>query len=152
MFRLFGFGKVIVRRINLRVNLNAQAPTSRPNYGSGWRQNYESRDTLRAGLSELDRWQDTLIMTYFDFGRRAHENQSNGTDHGTAAARFVVGGRVKGGIIGRPLALDRLDGNGNLLFDIDFLSLYATVVERWWGLPGASVFGSAIRPLEILRS
>jgi uncharacterized protein (DUF1501 family) len=107
---------------------------------------------LRAALGELNRWQDTLIMTYSEFGRRARENQSSGTDHGTAAPHFVLGGRVKGGIFGAPPALDRLDGNGNLPFETDFRSLYATVGERWWGFPAGSLFGNRIRPLEFLRS
>jgi uncharacterized protein (DUF1501 family) len=107
---------------------------------------------LRAALGELNRWQDTLIMTYSEFGRRARENQSSGTDHGTAAPHFVLGGRVKGGIFGSPPALDRLDGNGNLPFETDFRSLYATVGERWWGFPAGSLFGNRIRPLEFLRS
>jgi uncharacterized protein (DUF1501 family) len=107
---------------------------------------------LRVALGELNRWQDTLIMTYSEFGRRARENQSSGTDHGTAAPHFVLGGRVKGGIFGAPPALDRLDGNGNLPFETDFRSLYATVGERWWGFPAGSLFGNRIRPLEFLRS
>lgn len=107
---------------------------------------------LRVALGELNRWQDTLIMTYSEFGRRARENQSSGTDHGTAAPHFVLGGRVKGGIFGSPPALDRLDGNGNLPFETDFRSLYATVGERWWGFPAGSLFGNRIRPLEFLRS
>ena len=88
-------------------------------------------------------------MTYSEFGRRPKGNQSNGTDHGTAAPHFVMGGRVKGGLIGPPPALARLDGNGNLPFAVDFRRLYATAIERWWGLP--SVWPtSQIRPIEQL--
>ena len=49
-------------------------------------------------------------------------------------AHFVLGGRVKGGIYGAPPALTRLDGNGNLPFAVDFRDLYATALERWWGI------------------
>ena len=72
-------------------------------------------------------------MTYAEFGRRPRENRSNGTDHGTANAHFLLGGRVKGGLYGPPPALDRLDGNGNLPFAVDFRDLYATVLERLVG-------------------
>lgn len=116
------------------------------------RQLAEGLVALRAALGELNRWQDTLIMTYSEFGRRPRENQSNGTDHGTSAPHFVLGGRVRGGIIGTPPALDRLDGNGNLAFQTDFRSLYAMLGERWWGLPAGNLFGNRIRPLEILRA
>ncbi len=115
------------------------------------RQLGEGVAALRAALIEMDRWQDTLIMTYSEFGRRARENQSNGTDHGTAAPHFVLGGRVRGGIHGAAPALSRLDGNGNLPFDIDFRSLYATVLERWWGVPANTLFAAGVRPLELVR-
>lgn len=60
----------------------------------------EGLTTLKAGLIELDRWNDTLILTYAEFGRRPKENQSNGTDHGTANVHFALGGRVRGGLYG----------------------------------------------------
>lgn len=107
---------------------------------------------LRGALVEVNRWADTLVMTYGEFGRRARENQSGGTDHGTAAPHFVIGGRVRGGLHGAPPALGRLDGNGNLPFAVDFRSLYATVIERWWGIPGSESLGVSGRPLELLRT
>lgn len=105
---------------------------------------------LRSGLQELGRWSDTLVMTYAEFGRRPKQNQSNGTDHGTAAPHFVLGGRVRGGLYGARPALDRLDGNGNLPFAVDFRSLYATAIEGWWGLPAAPVLGGRFKPLPLL--
>ncbi len=107
---------------------------------------------LRCGLVELNRWQQTLVMTYSEFGRRAKENQSGGTDHGTAAPHFVLGGRVRGGFHGAPPALDRLDGNGNLPFAVDFRSLYATAIERWWALPGNDLLGAKVRSLDLVRA
>ena len=115
------------------------------------RQLGEGLAALRNALIEMDRWSDTLIMSYSEFGRRPRENQSNGTDHGTAAPHFVLGGRVRGGIVGANPALYRLDGNGNLPFEIDFRSLYATVLERWWGMPANTLFAAGIRPLEFLK-
>ena len=106
---------------------------------------------LKSGLSELGRWNDTLIMTYAEFGRRPKENQSNGTDHGTAAPHFLLGGRVRGGLYGEAPRLDRLDGNGNLPFSVDFRGLYSTALERWWGMPSANILGGKFPPLELLR-
>lgn len=107
---------------------------------------------LRAALVELGRWDSTLVMSYCEFGRRPQENASLGTDHGTANAHFVLGGRVRGGLHGAPPALDRLDGNGNLPFAVDFRSLYATAIERWWGLASAQVLGGRFAPLDLVRA
>ena len=83
----------------------------------------------KAGL-----WDDVLIMTYSEFGRRAKENKSAGTDHGTAAAHFVLGGRVKGGIqnglIGKAPSLTDLDKN-DLKYTTDFRSYYHTIASQW---------------------
>lgn len=106
---------------------------------------------LKAALLELNRWDKSLIVTYAEFGRRPKENQSNGTDHGTANAHFVIGGAVRGGLYGAAPPLTRLDGNGNLPFAVDFRSLYATILERHWGLPSAGVLGGRFEMLPILK-
>lgn len=109
-------------------------------------------EALKSALLELNRWNSTLVMTYAEFGRRPQENQSGGTDHGTANVHFLAGGRVKGGLYGKPPQLDRLDGTGNLPFAIDFRSLYATALERWWGVDSKPVLGQKFPTLQLLRS
>ena len=89
---------------------------------------------LKGALDELQRWNDTLILTYAEFGRRPRENLSAGTDHGTANTHFALGGKVKGGFYGEAPMLDRLSGDGNLAHAVDFREVYATVLERWWGI------------------
>ena len=115
------------------------------------RQFAEGLVALRSALIELRRWDTTLVMSYAEFGRRAAENASMGTDHGTANAHFALGGRVKGGLHGEAPRLDRLE-NGNLPFAVDFRSLYASVLERWWGMNSAGVLRGRFAPLEILRA
>ncbi len=105
---------------------------------------------LKSALTEIGRWNSTLIMSYAEFGRRPRENQSGGTDHGTASAHFVLGGRVRGGLYGLPPALNRLDGNGNPPFAVDFRDLYATVLEKWWGVRSAAALGGRFAPLGLL--
>lgn len=105
---------------------------------------------FKSALQEIRKWDSTLIMTYAEFGRRAHENGSTGTDHGTASAHFLLGGRVKGGLYGERPALTQLQ-NGNLRHAVDFRQLYATVAECCWLLPGHSVFGGRFRPLDVVR-
>jgi uncharacterized protein (DUF1501 family) len=75
---------------------------------------------------------------------------SNGTDHGTANAHFALGGRVKGGLYGEAPRLDRLEG-GNLGHAVDFRSVYATVLERWWGVPAAGPLGGQFPPLDVRK-
>jgi uncharacterized protein (DUF1501 family) len=114
------------------------------------RQLAEGLVALRAALEELGRWDSTLVVTYAEFGRRAQENGSNGTDHGTASAHFALGGRVKGGLYGEAPRLDRLEG-GNLAYAVDFRSLYATVLERWWGVPAAGPLGGRFPALDLVK-
>jgi uncharacterized protein (DUF1501 family) len=116
------------------------------------RQLAEGLVAMKSALVEMDRWDDTLVMTYAEFGRRPRENQSNGTDHGTVAPHFVAGGRVRGGLYGVPPVLAHLDGNGNLPDGIDFRQMYATVLGPWWGLDAATVLQQRFEPLPLLRA
>ncbi len=115
------------------------------------RQLAEGLVALKAALVELGRWDSTLVMTYSEFGRRAAENGSNGTDHGTANVHFAFGGRVRGGMFGRAPDLDRLD-NGNLQHTTDFRSYFATAVERWWGFAADPVVGGRYPLLDFIRA
>ena len=110
----------------------------------------EGLAALREALVELGRWDSTVIATYAEFGRRPRENQSGGTDHGTASAHLVMGGAVKGGLYGAAPALDRLDGNGNLPFAVDFRSYYATFLSRWWGIDSAAILGTGFKALDFV--
>jgi uncharacterized protein (DUF1501 family) len=107
---------------------------------------------LRSALEELGKWNDTLVLTYAEFGRRPKENLSNGTDHGTASAHFALGGRVAGGLYGEQSSLDRLSGDGNPGYAIDFRRIYATALDRWWGVPSSGPLGGTFTPLPILRA
>ncbi|WP_175753822.1 DUF1501 domain-containing protein [Burkholderia ambifaria] len=111
----------------------------------------EGMSAMRDALIELGRWNQTLVMTYAEFGRRVRENQSNGTDHGTAAPHFVMGGRVAGGLYGGAPALGHLDGNGNLPVAVDFRQLYATVLGPWWGLDATRVLQQRFDTLPLLK-
>jgi len=112
----------------------------------------EGMAALKSALVELGRWDTALVMTYSEFGRRPRENLSNGTDHGTAGAHFLLGGRVKGGLYGQSPALSRLDGNGNLPFAVDFRDLYATVLGRWWGVDATRALRGRFSPLDVIRA
>jgi len=83
-----------------------------------------------------------VTMTFSEFGRRPMENESKGTDHGTAAPLFVMGTKIKPGLHGAPPALD-VARNQDLVFSIDFRQVYATLLERWFGVPSAPILGGA---------
>jgi uncharacterized protein (DUF1501 family) len=112
----------------------------------------EGITALKAAMLELNRWDSTLIMTYAEFGRRPKENQSAGTDHGTASVHFVAGGKVAGGLFGSAPQLSRLDGSGNLAHAIDFRSMYAPVIDQWWSGQSSTILNGKFAPVEFLKT
>ena len=91
------------------------------------------------------------MMTFSEFGRRARENGSRGTDHGSAAPMLLVGGRVRPGLVGAHPSLTELEA-GNLRHHTDFRQVYAAVLDRWLGVPSRQVLGGEYRPVDIFRS
>ena len=92
-----------------------------------------------------------LIMTFSEFGRRARENGSRGTDHGSGAPMFLIGGRVKPGLVGAHPSLTTLE-DGNLRHYTDFRQVYATVLDSWLGIPSRQVLGQEFTAVDVLRS
>lgn len=87
------------------------------------------------------RWKDILLVTFSEFGRRVAQNASGGTDHGAANQLFFLGGSLRQQGLLNPLPdLNDLD-NGDLKFSIDFRCVYATLLERWLGVPAEPVLG-----------
>jgi uncharacterized protein (DUF1501 family) len=107
---------------------------------------------LRSALVEAGRWDSTLVLTYAEFGRRPRENVSNGTDHGTASVQFALGGRVAGGFYGEAPRLDRLGNDGNVTYALDFRSVYATVLDGWWGIPSSPIVGGRFAPVQFIKA
>lgn len=83
----------------------------------------------------LDR---VTIVVFSEFGRRVKDNGS-GTDHGTAAPLMVIGGKNQGKIIGKNPDLANLDNGGDLIYDIDFRSVYASILEDKFGFDAAKI-------------
>lgn len=87
-----------------------------------------------------------LTHMWSEFGRRPHENGSNGTDHGAGGASFLIGARAKGTMVGEFPGLASLDGASNLKATTDFRGVYCSLLEQWFGtdaggvIPGASGF------------
>ena len=91
-------------------------------------------DALKVFCNDLkanNKFKDTLIMTFSEFGRRVEENGSKGTDHGTANNIYLIGGGLKqGGMMNDMPDLAHLD-DGDLIYQMDFRSVYATILDKW---------------------
>ena len=120
-------------------------------HGDALRRLAEGLAALRAGLIEIGRWEDTLVATYDEFGRSPMENGDHGTHHGLATTHFVLGGRVKGGLVGEAPRVVRLHPIGGPDPVIDTRRLWTTVVERWWNADAAGLFTRRHAPLDLLR-
>ncbi len=91
-----------------------------------------------------------LLMTFSEFGRRAKENGSQGTDHGSAAPMLLVGGKVKAGVVGAHPSLTELE-QGNLKHHTDFRQVYAAVLDQWLGVSSKEVLGKAFEPVGVFK-
>ncbi|MEO6568913.1 MAG: DUF1501 domain-containing protein [Opitutaceae bacterium] len=88
-------------------------------------------------------------MTFSEFGRRPNENESRGTDHGTAAPLFVMGSKIKGGLHGTQASL-KLERNQDLTFSTDFRQVYATMLNQWLQCPAEAVLGQKFPGLPLV--
>ena len=104
---------------------------------------------LRTSFTDAGIWNDVLIATYSEFGRRAAQNASGGTDHGKGAPHFVMGGAVRGGLVGEAPRLSDLD-DGDVAVSLDYRRLYNTVLTRWWQAPASALNVSKFPPLALV--
>jgi len=84
--------------------------------------------TFYTDLKKAQLLQNVTIVVFSEFGRRVKDN-GKGTDHGTAAPMFVIGGNNKGKIMGNNPNLSDLD-NGDLKYEVDFRSVYASLLQN----------------------
>ncbi|HTQ63922.1 MAG TPA: DUF1501 domain-containing protein [Puia sp.] len=94
----------------------------------------EMNDAIKAFTTDLKsnhRFQDVLMVTFSEFGRRVSQNASGGTDHGTANNMFLIGGGLKQkGLINDMTNLNDLS-EGDLKYTVDFKNVYATLLNKW---------------------
>lgn len=94
----------------------------------------EMNDAVKAFVKDLktnNRFEDVMLFTFSEFGRRVQQNASNGTDHGTANNMFLISGGLKQkGMINALPDLADLD-DGDLKYKVDFKNVYATVLNKW---------------------
>jgi uncharacterized protein (DUF1501 family) len=103
-------------------------------------------------LSGDPRGQSVVLVVYSEFGRRPAPDASGGTDHGVAAPVLVAGPAVKGGFVGDEPSLTTFDDNGDLVWNVDFRSIYATLLGDVLGAdPAAILPGAGVPSLPLIR-
>jgi uncharacterized protein (DUF1501 family) len=112
----------------------------------------EFSDALKAFLNDLrehkldDR---VLVLAFSEFGRRVRENDSKGTDHGTAGPVFLAGPDVKAGLTGISPDLTDLD-DGDIKSQFDFRQVYVTILDSWLNVSSEKVLGEKFSGLPLL--
>jgi uncharacterized protein (DUF1501 family) len=110
----------------------------------------EAMNAFIKNLKALNKWDDTLVFTFSEFGRRVEENASAGTDHGTAGNVFLFGKNLKKkGIINQAPNLENLD-NGDLKYSVDFRSIYKNILENWLNADANKIITGDVSPLIIV--
>lgn len=95
---------------------------------------------------------DTVVLSFSEFGRRITENGSKGTDHGAASVMLAMGGGVRGGLYGTAPSLNPDPQNptlensgGDVHYETDFRSVYARIIDSWLGGDSVTVLGNNFR-------
>ncbi len=101
-------------------------------------------------LARCGNAQRVLTYTYSEFGRRAAENYSGGTDHGQAQPMLLFGPGVKAGVHCEQPSLTDLDERGNLKMSVDFRNVYAAMLEKWLQIPNQDILGEKFSPLDCI--
>jgi len=113
----------------------------------------EFNDAVKAFTTDMkmnNRFEDVMLMTFSEFGRRVSQNASNGTDHGTANNMFFISGGLKEkGVLNAMPDLSDLD-DGDLKHSVDFKNVYATVLHKWLGTDDKSILGKQYQYLNFI--
>jgi uncharacterized protein (DUF1501 family) len=103
-----------------------------------------------ADLKANHRFDDSLLVTFSEFGRRVAQNASGGTDHGTANTMFLIGGGLqRKGLINNLPDLENLV-EGDLKYQVDFKDVYATILNKWLGADDKDILGRQSAYLDFI--
>lgn len=113
----------------------------------------DMNDSVAAFVKDLksnNRFQDVMLFTFSEFGRRVSQNASGGTDHGTANNMFFISGGLKQqGILNPMPDLADLD-EGDLKYKVDFKNAYATVLNKWLGADDKAILTKKYESLNFI--
>jgi uncharacterized protein (DUF1501 family) len=113
------------------------------------RQLGDALNTFQKDLSKQGNTGKVITMVFSEFGRRVAQNGSNGTDHGTAAPMFLIGDNVQSGLLGKHPSLSKLE-EGDLIYNVDFREVYASVLEDWMGADSTAILGKKYKKAKVL--
>ncbi|HEX8547236.1 MAG TPA: DUF1501 domain-containing protein [Cytophagaceae bacterium] len=103
-------------------------------------------------LKMCNRFNDTVILTFSEFGRRVEQNASKGTDHGTANNIILAGGGLSAkGVLNEMPDLANLD-QGDLIHKVDFRQVYATLLDKVLQVDSQKILGQRFEPINFLKS
>ena len=108
-------------------------------------------ESFFADLRDHDASDNVMLFMFTEFGRRVADNGS-GTDHGASGIAFAVGEKVKGGIYGEYPSLEpgQQEEGGNLRHNLDFRSVYTTMLEDWFGVDAAPIVRGNFEKVKFL--
>jgi uncharacterized protein (DUF1501 family) len=113
----------------------------------------EMNEAVKAFVKDLktnNRFDDVVLFTFSEFGRRVEQNASGGTDHGTANNMFLISGGLKQKGLINPLP-DLADlQEGDLKYKVDFKNVYATVLNKWLGADDTKILGKQFDHLNFI--
>ncbi len=100
---------------------------------------------FQADLEQRNLGSRVVTLLWSEFGRRAAQNDSNGTDHGAAGAAFLIGEGLRHKMVGEFPGLGRggLDSDRNLKETVDFRAVYASLAEEWFHVDAERVLPDA---------
>jgi len=111
----------------------------------------ESVKAFTDDLTAMGQFDRVTMMTFSEFGRRVLENGSHGTDHGAAAPMFIIGSQIKSGLLGAEPSLAPTDlEDGDIKFNTDFRSVYATLLQDWLKTPSVPILGRQFDTLQMI--
>lgn len=100
-------------------------------------------------LRRMGAWDDTVVLTFSEFGRRVKQNASAGTDHGKANTLWVMGKNLqKPGLVNGAPQLHTLD-DGDLSFRVDFRQVYAGLLGSWLEADDKQILGRTFEKLVL---
>ncbi|MFM8407906.1 MAG: DUF1501 domain-containing protein [Pirellulaceae bacterium] len=127
---------------------HSQQPAAHEGLLRQWSEGVSALVRQMEAIGQADR---VLVMSFSEFGRRVAENASEGTDHGAAAPMFFAGAPLRQLHLGQPPSLESLD-EGDLKHQVDFRSVYASVLKGWLGTASGVVLGGEYPPTDLFAT
>ena len=147
---LAGFGTRVLYTTSPYNGFDSHANQAQAN-AALWTDVSNTVDTFMTDLREHDASDNVTLLFFSEFGRRVTDNGS-GTDHGAAGIAFAVGEHVKGGFYGEYPSLEpsKQEEGGNLKFNLDFRSVYSTILEDWFQLDPEPIVGGNFERVKFI--